>query len=107
MSFADERDADPPAADHTVTVEPAGEGVQVWYARGGVMLMKVWIARSVASKLEADLDDVTLLLREEESIAAYTRAVRLFREVAKRGTAGGTVSLPDNVSAALLRGLRH
>ena len=107
MSFADERDPDPPVGTASaITVEPAGQGVQIYYTRDGAMMMKVWVARGVAHRMEGDLDDVIPLMEAEQSAAAYSRVIGLFRAV-MHGRPGGTVELPGDMPAILLHRLLH
>jgi len=110
MSFADERDPDPPAGTASasvITVEPVGQGVSVSFTRGGVMLMRVWMASTVARRMEGDLDAVTPLMQAAENAAAYARVVHLFRDVVRSGGTGGAVELPDDLPGQLFLRLLH
>ena len=107
MSFADEHAPDPPVGTASaITVEPAGQGVQVCYTRDGAMMMKVWVARGVARRMEGDLDDAIPLMEAKENVAVYSRVIDLFRDV-MRGRPGGTVELPGDMPGSLLHRLLH
>jgi hypothetical protein len=112
VSFGDEHvpDVSLPSVSPTdgiVTIAPVDDGVELRFTRANAVLMRLWVPRAVALRMEGHLGSEPAILFAQgfgapsvEYVALWESGVAVFRSV-MRGGPGGSVVLPEEVAGRL------